>query len=664
MRLLSFVAAAVALLPCAALAAGDPDPAYLPELRAAAHARKLSEHVQWRRLGRWRDGLTGTKSEVDGEAFFLAPGGKRDPAAELDATLAAFFEPEPADAAAEHPQCRFPARFAFLARELGIDPARLPPRSCPRFEEFWSRLAARSVTLVFSSYYMDNPSSAFGHTFLRLDKVAPSGDQLAGVAVGPGAGSDPRSAASGDAIAASEARYELLDQGVDYAAKVDTGNTLLYVVKGLAGLFRGEFTARPYFYKVREYADYESRDLWEYDLALQPVEVAMLVAHLWELGHTWFDYYYLTENCSYHVLGALEAAAPRIHLLQRARMPVIPAETVKALYDNPGLVRAVRFRPSVRTQFELRAAGLSRAERHAVEWVAARPQTDLAFTDDATRARVLDAALDLYDMRRAKDVVRGDAGALAAREELLTRRSAIPVQSPPLRVPVPRDRAPHLGHGAARVAFGGGGSTREGGFATLEWRAALHDLVDPPAGFSPAYQVEFLRARLRWTERTNDLRLDDATFVEATSLHHFDRFDRRLSYRLRAGAETIRDGGCRSCLAAVAEGGAGPAQLLLGDRLTLMLTGDAVIHGSAALSGVNGSGARLGLGPTLAVRVLGARASLLARAGQRWMPAASPGSTFELGTSGRLHLGTVSAALDWRRTPLAHEVLFSLQVFR
>jgi hypothetical protein len=277
---------------------------------------------------------------------------------------------------------------------------------------------------------------------------------------------------------------------------------------------------------------------------------------------------------------------------------------------------------------------------------------------------VLDAALDLYDMRRAKEVVRGDAGALAAREQLLTRRSTIPVQSPPLEVPVPRDRAPHLGHGAARVSVGGGGSTRDGGFATLEWRAALHDLVDPPAGFSAASQLEFLRLRLRFTERTRDLRVDDATFVEATSLHHFDRFDRRLSYHLRAGAETVRDGGCRGCLAAVAEGGAGPSQLLLGDRLTVMLTADAVLHGSAALSGVNGSGARLGLGPTLAVRVMGGRASLLARAGQRWMPASSPHSTFELGTSGRLHLGTVSAAADWRRTPLAHEVLFSLQVFR
>ena len=241
----SLLAAALALLPAAALAGGDPDPTYLPELRAAARARELSDHVQWRRLGRWRDGWLGTKSEVDGPAFFLSERGKRDPSAELDATLAAFFEPEPSAPDAEHPQCRFPARFAFLARELAIDLARLPPRPCPRFDEFWKRVRAQSVTLVFSSYYMDNPSSAFGHTFLRLDKGAEGegeGD-VAGAPIGPASGSE------------AAGRYELLDHGVDYAARVDTSNSLLYVVKGLAGLFKGEFTARPYFYKVREYAD-------------------------------------------------------------------------------------------------------------------------------------------------------------------------------------------------------------------------------------------------------------------------------------------------------------------------------------------------------------------------------------------------------------------------
>src|SRR5262249_53633592 len=153
---------------------------------------------------------------------------------------------------------------------------------------------------------------------------------------------------------ASGKRRELLDYGVDYSADVDTTNALLYAFKGLTGLFPGTFHHYPYYYKVREYNDYESRDLWEYDLSLSPAQVAMLVAHIWELGSTYFDYYYLTENCSYHVLGALEAAAPELELLRHVKTPVIPVDTVKALYENQGLVRDVRYRPSIRTQFRKR----------------------------------------------------------------------------------------------------------------------------------------------------------------------------------------------------------------------------------------------------------------------------------------------------------------------
>ncbi|HEY5678025.1 MAG TPA: DUF4105 domain-containing protein, partial [Myxococcales bacterium] len=112
------------------------------------------------------------------------------------------------------------------------------------------------MTLVFSSYYLNNPASAFGHTFLRLNKAA---------------------------AAQSGRRFELVDSGIDYAATADTHNAILYAFKGLTGLFQGHWNNYPYFYKVREYADYESRDLWEYDLDLTPQETARLVAHLWEL---------------------------------------------------------------------------------------------------------------------------------------------------------------------------------------------------------------------------------------------------------------------------------------------------------------------------------------------------------------------------------------------
>ncbi|HEX9241652.1 MAG TPA: DUF4105 domain-containing protein, partial [Anaeromyxobacter sp.] len=277
-RTLTALALAILATGARAAAAAEPRAAearYLDELLVRARVQGLAEDPGWIRLGHWRKKPTGWISEADGTRFFRSLRGKTDPLAELASTLRGFFEPAGDDPDA-HVQCRFPARLQFLAERLGIDRARLPSPACPKLERFREQTAARSVTLVFSSYYLNNPVSSFGHTFLRLNK-------------------------------AEEARagkgHELLDMGVDYAAVPDTKNPIAYAVKGLLGAFPGRFSRMAYYYKVRTYADAESRDLWEYDLAMTPDEVRLFVSHLWELGQTYFDYWYLDENCSYHVLG-------------------------------------------------------------------------------------------------------------------------------------------------------------------------------------------------------------------------------------------------------------------------------------------------------------------------------------------------------------------------
>ena len=202
------------------LLVGRPPPPSRPPRRAArarpdlaplagpglAAARPLAPDPQGR-----------TRERGDGTAFFRALRGKTDPRAELEATSAPSSTTGPSRRALGR-DVPVPARFAFLAGRLGADLARLPPRGCPRFEKFLERIRPRSATLVFSSYYLNNPASAFGHTFLRLNK---------------------------DDAARAGREWELLDYGIDYAATVDTGNAVLYAAKGLIGLFKGEFGTSP-----------------------------------------------------------------------------------------------------------------------------------------------------------------------------------------------------------------------------------------------------------------------------------------------------------------------------------------------------------------------------------------------------------------------------------
>ncbi len=606
-----------------------PDLAHLAELRARARALRLAEDVGWLRLGHWRPRpFGGVKSEADGAAFFLAKDGKTDPAAELDATLAGFFDATPKKDELDDAQCRFPARFAFLGGKLGFDLARLPARHCPRFEEFYGRLKATGVTLVFSSWYLNNPASAFGHTFLRLDQA-------------------------GTARAGRDA--ELLDYGVDYSARVDTGNAVFYAFKGLFGLFEGRFNHYPYYYKVREYAEYESRDLWEYDLALSPGEVAMVVAHLWELGGTRFDYWYLDENCSYHVLGAVEAAAPRLELLSHLHnLLVLPSDTVKALFLNAGLVRQVQYRPSLRRQLDARLSLLRGAERDLVTPLAADPSAPLPGLAPDRQAAVLDAALDLVDFRSGKEILLGsDPAATAGRQKLLERRSAVRVQSPRLDLEPPREGQPQLGHPSLRVGVGVGATGEGGPVALLDYRQALHDLLDPPPGYPPSSQIEFLPARAALSLETGRLEALEASLVRVTSLNAASRFDRRPSWRMRFGADLAKDGGCDRCVAAVGEVGGGFSALGLWDALDLYAGADTALDWSPRLDGIEGTRVRLGVGPSGLVRLrLGERVSLLANGRYRFLPFTALHGAWSTGAEARLHFGTrLSLAATWRWDP-------------
>jgi len=84
---------------------------------------------------------------------------------------------------------------------------------------------------------------------------------------------------------------------------------------------------------------------------------------------------------------------------------VVPADTVRLVHDTPGLVTAVRYRPSIRTQFRARAAGLAPAESEALAALSSAPDAALPGLDPASQARVLDAAVDWIDWVHARDIV-------------------------------------------------------------------------------------------------------------------------------------------------------------------------------------------------------------------------------------------------------------------
>jgi Domain of unknown function (DUF4105) len=601
------VALGLALLTSSAGASGRTraEQRYVDMLVQRARSLKLAEQPAWLRLVHYRRGLFGGfASEADGWPFFLARDGKTNPEAELEATLRGFFGPAPKDARLQHPYCRFPARFAWLDRELGISRAKLPPQRCAHYEEFLDKLRPSSATLVFSSYYLNNPSSAFGHTFLRINKTRPR---------------------AGD-------RQELLDYGVDYSATVDTHNALLYAVKGLFGLFAGDFRKIPYYYKVREYNDFESRDLWEYDLDLTPEQVRLLVAHLWELGSTYFAYYYLTENCSYHMLGLLEVADPKLDLISRLGWPVLPADTVKVLFKNPGLVRAIHYRPSNRTQFRRSVEQLNSEELDAVARLMHQPNNPFpASFSVARRVKVLDTAIDLIDMRSARELGKQrkdvDAESAAIQQALLERRAEHLVETEPPRFVPPITQQPHSGHDSRRLGLGSGYERTRHYYHLASFRVALHDLVDAVPGYPESAEIEFLPGTIRYYIESPLVSLEELSLIRVKSFSPLSRFDRSLSWLIDAGAKRSYDQGCDGCLAGFGELGVGFTVGLFGRFLTLHALADAELyapHESGYLDVF-----RLAIGPRGFVKLrFSDELALLASGSWHYLPAQDPDRTW------------------------------------
>jgi hypothetical protein len=509
---------------------------YVEQLVQRARNLALWQEVTWLRLGHYRTTLLGGyESEVDGGEFFLATDGKTNPRAELEATLRAFFwAPVALKQSAEQPFCRFPARLLWLSKVLEFDWRKVPPQPCPDFAEYIERLSPQSFTVVFSSYYLNNPASAFGHTFLRVNKGKEG----------------------------AENKQALLDYAIDFSATVDTTNSIIYAAKGLLGMFPGVYRRIQYFYKVREYNDYESRDIWEYELDLTPEEVVLVTAHIWELGHTYFDYYYLDENCSYHILGALEVARPSLTLLKHVNWPAIPADTIRALHRNPGLVRSVHYRPSARTSFTERLAELDSDEVDLVADLMSDPQAPLPRTlSDERRVKVLDAALDVADSMFASELIKEDrerdVESTELQQALLERRARILVKSDPFELTPPVHLAPHLGHDTRRVGVGSGYSGQYGAYHQLGFRLALHDLADPARGYPEAAQIEFLPFSVRYFVEKPQLWLEDIALVRVVSTSPWSRFELPLSWTVHAGWDRFYDRGCRGCLATTAEVGGG-----------------------------------------------------------------------------------------------------------
>ena len=510
-------------------ASGATDSAYLAELVTKSRQLRLAERPEWQKLGHYVPNLIspGVHGLVDSPRFYNAPDGKDNPQSELEATLASFYSDIEESNEQQNPQCVFVARFKWLNQQLAFDPQRLPHRVCKRYLQWHAALDPDGLTLIFASAYINSPSSMYGHPLVRVDAK----DQ--------------------------DDRTRLLAYAITFAANADESNGLAFAVNGLFGGYPGAFSIMPYYLKVREYSDLENRDIWEYQLNLSPEEIDRVLEHAWELGPAYYQYFFFDENCAYHLLAMLQVARPDLDLTSRFRWWAIPADSVRAIADQPDLVKRVVYRPANATVVRHRLGRLNEPERTLVKDLSVKR---IGVNDPALSglpanqaAAVLETSQDYVSYRRAigkNDVA--DAAGLA--RELLTARSRMDAVAQTAEVMPPKVQ-PDQGHRSSRVTFGAG--RREGrDFRELSARATYHDIVDADGGYARGAQIEFFSLTLRQYD-TDAARVERFTPVNILSLTPRDAFFQSMSWKIVAGWQRVRTSDHNEPLVFSLDGGAG-----------------------------------------------------------------------------------------------------------
>jgi len=392
--------------PCIAASVIGPE-ADVRALVQQAHSRQLANHPYWLALIHYQRktsaGITALASEIISPDFFLSPEGATNPAAELAATLVAFFEPvgEEFDT---HALCRFPARFKWLRKTLDWGSLGPPPIQCRQYNAYTMNDQVDSLSLVYVTGYPTNPASFYGHILLKFNT------RRATVAT------------------------DLLDHSLNFGAAIPANEVgLIYMIKGLFGGYDGVFSHQ-YFYTFNHaYVENDLRDMWEYDLALSEDEVDQIVSHSWELLGKKYVYYFLKENCAHRMAELLEL------VIDHPLLPDVPWSLPETVFENIGalnrngapVVREIRRIPSRQNRFRDSYMAMTDDQQFLTQQLVDGPLdfdvVGYQALPEAKKIAIIDTLLDYYEYRIITD--KKNMEFKRAKQKLLIERAGLPVQA-------------------------------------------------------------------------------------------------------------------------------------------------------------------------------------------------------------------------------------------
>lgn len=500
---------------------------------------ELSENRVWRTLLGFQ--ADDTRSEILSSDFFLAESGQISPYDELIATLGALAE-SVSENPNEHAQCRFPARYLWLSRQLEL--AMVEPIHCPDYLTFSAEDGIDSVSIVYATGFLGNPASYYGHLLVKFNQSA------------------------------NDAKASLENTSINYGAIIpDNENMLVYIAKGLFGGYSSGYTHREYFYHTHNYGENELRDLWEYELALRPEDRKLFIAHSWELMGREYRYYFLNRNCGYQI-GQLLSLVTEQELVNKSRPWVLPQNVMQSLasieYHDAGMVEDIHYMPSRQSRLYRRYQQLNQQEQTFIK----RLVNDPAALDGeafhgaplASQQRLLDTLMDYYQFMLVDGIKDEKSRYKARHRRALLLRYQLPPGGP--EIEFTPSSLPHSGRKPSYFSLGirtGSDNQRDVHFRL---RPAYYDSLDS-SGDSTNSTLSM--GELTFSVSKDRVKLDRLTLVDIENLNrnmtHLPG-DRAHSWRLSSGIQE-KYLGCDRCLALKVDAATGYASSMWDGKLVV-----------------------------------------------------------------------------------------------
>ena len=445
---------------------------------------------EWITLLHYHKTFNGYISLVDDKNFFISKNGKYNPKDEFLSSIK-LIKTNPQKFA-----CKFPLRYTYLNSKLHLNDFNIT--QCPKLQKFLKTVNANKATLVFADADVNKPASMFGHTFIRFDndKFSP-----------------------------------YLSYAVNYAATVTDTNGILFAFKGVFGYYKAYYSILPYYEKIKQYSNKDSRDLWEYELNFTPSQVNKMLLHVWELKNIYSDYYFFNENCSYNILYLIDVVNPEIDSTNYFySLTVIPLDTAKYLYKK-GLITKETYRPSLMTKIETVTKKLSNQDILLIKKIASgktKPKiVKINIKNPKNQAKILDASVRYLEFLSKKTYIPKKVYTKRFLN-ILKVRSKIDVISN-YKYPTPPN--PLNSHDSKRIRISIGKDNKF--FTQINYRMSYHQLDDIDTGYKKWSSLSFGNFALRiYKEKIN---IQKIGLIEIKSLSKRDILFKPISWKVNVG---------------------------------------------------------------------------------------------------------------------------------